>query len=102
MKKILIGACLTLCLLGLLTACGQKKADGTGTAAGEQTIQGVVNQIGNHLILLDDEEQYRFFDFGEAVDPAALEEGDRVTVTYTGDLDSDDPVPVATAIETME
>ena len=41
----------------------------------------------------------KIFDFDEAVDLSGLEEGDSVTVTYTGTLDSDDPAPVAISIE---
>jgi len=39
------------------------------------------------------------FDFGEDVDQGRLEEGDSVTVTYTGELGSEDPVPVAVSVE---
>lgn len=103
MKKVLIGTLLTICLLGVLTACGQKTTDTEETpAAQEQTIQGIVNQVGDYLVLLDGDDEYRIFDFGEDVDPSALEEGDRVTVTYTGTLGSEDPAPVAVAIEKAE
>ena len=42
------------------------------------------------------------FDFGEDVDSSSLEEGDRVTVSYTGQLGSEDPAPVAVSIEKAE
>ena len=32
-------------------------------------------------------------------DQGRLEEGDSVTVTYTGELGSEDPVPVAVSVE---
>ena len=35
-------------------------------------------------------------------DAAALEEGDSVTVTYTGELGSEDPAPVAASVEKAE
>lgn len=105
MKKILLCACMVICLAAVLTACGRKDADApaeeTG-AAEEQTISGVVNWAGDYLVLLDEEESYHIFDFGEGVDAAGVEEGDRVTVTYTGVLDSEDPAPVAIAIEAGE
>ena len=107
MKRILTGALVTVCLLGLLTACGQKKTDAEkepdaqDTTAQEQTVQGVVNRVGDYLVLLDGDE-YRIFDFGEGVDSSALEEGDRVAVTYTGELGSEDPAPVAVSIEKAE
>lgn len=41
----------------------------------------------------------RFSNFGEDVDQGRLEEGDSVTVTYTGELGSEDPVPVAVSVE---
>lgn len=102
MKKILIFTLAAVCLLALLTACGQKNGDGrtdSGADAESQTISGTVNRIGSYLVLLDGENEYRKFDFGEDVDPDTLEEGDQVTVTYTGDLEQEDPLPVAIAIE---
>lgn len=121
MKKILPLTCMMLCLLWALAACGQTAADGrepsspaasqetagdTGTEATtdaadpeEKTISGIVNRLGSYLVLLDDEGAYHIFDFGEGVDAANLEEGDRVNVTYTGVLDNEDPAPVAAAIE---
>lgn len=105
MKKILIFALAMLCSLSILTACGQKKdaggqtEDGKDTAAEEQTISGIINRLGEYLVLLDENSEYHIFDFDEAVDLSSLEEGDSVTVTYTGTLDSDDPAPVAITIE---
>lgn len=67
-----------------------------------QTISGIVNRVGDYLVLLDAEGEYRIFDFGGDVDASALEEGSSVTVTYTGTLGSENPAPVATAIEAAE
>ena len=53
-------------------------------------------------MLLTEDETYAVFDFGEDVDPAELEEGDSVTVTYTGELGSEDPAPVAVSITKSE
>lgn len=110
MKKLLTLAAVTLCLLAVLTACGAKSADSgdtqeepqAGESAQEQTIRGIVNRVDDYLVLLDDSGEYHIFDFGENVDPTALEEGDSVTVTYTGTLDSEDPAPVAAAVEAAE
>ena len=65
----------------------------------EQTISGIVNRFGDYLVLLDGDDEYRIFDFGEGVDKSKLEEGDKVTVTYTGELGSEDPAPVAVSIQ---
>lgn len=53
-------------------------------------------------MLLDSDGEYHIFDFGEDVDQSSLEEGDRVTVTYTGTLDNEDPSPVAVAVSETE
>ena len=106
MKKNLMLVLTVFCLVAALTACGQKgedKKEGTDDSktAEEQTISGTVNRLGDYLVLLDGDE-YRVFDFGDSVDASGLEEGDRVTVTYTGTLGSEDPAPVATAIQKEE
>ena len=102
MKKILIFTLAAVCLLALLTACGQKNGGGrtdSGADAESQTISGIVNRLDSYLVLLDDEGNYLVFDFGDDVDQKALAEGDRVTVTYTGELGSENPAPVAVAIQ---
>lgn len=73
--------------------------DQADDSAETQTISGVVNRLDNYLVLMDGDGAYHIFDFGEDVDQSSLEEGDSVTVTYTGVLDSEDPAPVAIAIE---
>ena len=72
---------------------------GEDAAQEEQTISGIVNRFGDYLVLLDGDDEYRIFDFGEGVDKSKLEEGDKVTVTYTGELGSEDPAPVAVSIQ---
>ena len=75
----------------------------TGTDAEETAaISGVVNRLDDYLVLLTDDGEYMVFDFGEDVDSSSLEEGDRVTVSYTGQLGSEDPAPVAVSIEKAE
>ena len=100
MKKI-VTLLLTVCLVLNLAACGgeKKQAD---EAEDQKTISGIVNRLGNYLVLLDGEGEYHIFDFGEDVDQDSLEEGDRVTVTYTGTLDNEDPSPVAVTITRTE
>ena len=73
--------------------------DGAEAAA---TVSGVVNRLGDFLVLLTEDGEYQTFDFGEEVDTGALEEGDQVTVTYTGELGSEDSTPVAVAVEKAE
>lgn len=109
MKKFLLSALAVLCLVTALTACSRTGADKADTDSPtektedavptEQTISGIVNRTGDFLTLLGDDDAYHIFDFGVDVDPSALEEGDRITVTYNGTLDSEDSTPVATDIE---
>ena len=100
MKKI-VTLLLTVCLVLSLAACGGEKEQ-ADEAEDQKTISGVVNQLGSYLVLLDSDGEYHIFDFGEDVDQGSLEEGDRVTVTYTGTLDNEDPSPVAVAITQTE
>ena len=66
-----------LLLLAILTACG---TDREGAAGG--TVEG----------------EYQAFEFGAGVDTGALEEGDCVSVTYTGELGKEDSTPTAVSI----
>lgn len=104
MKKILLSILAVACLLAALTACGRKDGQQStdSSASEEQTISGIVNQLDDYLILLGSDEQYHIFDFGEDVDPSSLEEGDSVTVTYTGTLDGEESSPVAVSIQKEE
>lgn len=123
MKKLVFTTLLMLCLVLSLAACGQNNSNSNSTpgnapesltpessmpessmpegsdAEEAQTISGIVNRLDSYLVLLDDEGNYLVFDFGDDVDQKALAEGDRVTVTYTGDLGSENPAPVAVAIQ---
>ena len=122
MKKIFCTV-LMLCLVLSLAACGQNNSNSNSTpgnapesltpessmpessmpegsdAEEAQTISGIVNRLDSYLVLLDDEGNYLVFDFGDDVDQKALAEGDRVTVTYTGELGSENPAPVAVDIQ---
>lgn len=74
-------------------------AGNDGKEEDSATVNGVVNRMGDFLVLLTDDGTYQVFDFGEDVDQGRLEEGNSVTVTYTGELGSEDPVPVAVSVE---
>ena len=105
----------SLLLLGAmllsLAACGKPAAPAetapTETAPVEETaapndaeehaVSGIVNRLGDYLTLLADDE-YLVFDLGEGVSTEGLEEGDQVTVVYTGDLGSEETPPVVTQI----
>ena len=108
--KRTISALLAALMLLTLAACGSgdQGASGgqdapDGPQAGETAaVSGVVNRLGDFLVLLTEDGEYAVFDFGEDLDTSGLEEGDSVTVTYTGELGSEDPAPVAVAIETPE
>ena len=108
MKRLITGLLAALMLL-TLAACGAGNGDTSGngdtpenSAEAGTTVSGVVNRLGDFLVLLTDDGEYRVFEFGEEVDTSSLEEGDSVTVTYTGELDSEDPAPVAVSIEKAE
>lgn len=82
---------------------GASSQDPDGSAAPDEaeeakTIQGTVNRSGDYLVLLTADSEYLVFDFGPEVDIETFEEGDDVTVAYTGELGSEDPVPVAVSI----
>jgi predicted small lipoprotein YifL len=108
--SLLLAACL---VLGL-SACsqkGQKAPDQDSSAQvssaqtdpdqveAEAVIDGIVNRIGDFLVLLDKDGNYLIFDFGVDVDPTGLEEGDSVTVHYNGELGNEKEPPVAVLIE---
>lgn len=116
MKKIFCTV-LMLCLVLSLAACGQTNSNNSSNSTPSstpessvpesssteesevQTISGIVNRLDSYLVLLDDEGNYLVFDFGDEVDQSTLAEGDRVTVTYTGELGSENPAPVAVDIQ---
>ena len=99
MRRTLTALLAALMLL-TLAACGSSGSQAGGaTQEDTDAVSGVVNRLGDFLVLLTEDDTYAIFDFGEGVDPDALEEGDSVTVTYTGELGSEDPVPVAVAVE---
>lgn len=72
------------------------------TAAPEETeehvISGVINRMGDYLVLLTEDDSYQIFDLGKGVSTAGLEPGDQVTVTYTGSLGDEKTPPVISEI----
>ena len=100
MKKAL-ALILAVMMVFSLAACGSGKTDAGsgGKKEDSATVSGVVNRMGDFLVLLTEDGAYQVFDFGEDVDQESLEEGDSVTVTYTGELGSEDPAPVAVSVE---
>lgn len=63
-----------------------------------KTLNGVINRIDDYLILLTDDGVYQPMDFGTGITMEGFEEGDRVEVTYTGELNAPDADPVIVAI----
>lgn len=68
----------------------------------EKTIQGIINKIGNYLVLLTEDGEYHVMDFGEGLDTEPFKEGDKVEITYTGDLTNEENSPVIVAMEKMK
>ena len=114
--------CLTLALVALtlsLTSCsliggGKNQAeksappessqsaapDQSGGESGEEkVVQVTINKIGTYLVLLTEDGEYQVMDFGEDVQADEFAEGDKVTVTYTGELGSDTSTPVIVSME---
>ena len=52
-------------------------------------VQGIINKIDSYLLLLTDDGEYHIMDYGEGVTMDGFAEGDKVDVTYTGELDVD-------------
>lgn len=102
-----------LCTLLILALAGCKSAGDTGkkgsttpqpapTATAQavegKTLRGVINRIDDYLILLTEDEVYQPMAFGKGVTMDGFEEGDKVEVTYTGELNSVDADPVIVSI----
>lgn len=110
MKRI-VCLMLTLTMMGLLlTACGGTgKYDKTEDSSSEtsqsepapseeQVVTGTINKIDTYLVLLTDDGAYYPMDLGEGVTLDDFAEGDRVKVTYTGNLEAEIETPVITSI----
>ena len=64
----------------------------------EHAISGIINRMDDYLVLLANDE-YQVFDLGQGVSTDGLEEGDEVTVVYTGTLGDEKTPPVAIEID---
>ena len=121
MKRFLVLGAMVLMLGVFLAGCGQstppandsttsestttEQESGSGdqeTTADEQTLTGIINRKGDFLVLLTDEGEYQVMDLAEGVSLDDFEEGDSVTVTYTGELGNEETPPVVSAIESAE
>lgn len=103
MAAILLSAALLLslaaCKKGEAPATNPPKStEAVAQEAKEGTVSGVVNRVGDFLVLLTDDDEYQAFDFDKEVDPSGLAEGDRVQVTYSGVLGDENATPVALVI----
>lgn len=93
-----------------LTACGMvggKKSDsrpGASTAAQAEgkTVQGIINRKGDYLVLLTGEGEYQVMDYGKGVSADDFAEGDKVNITYTGELGVEGSTPVILSISKAE
>lgn len=63
----------------------------------EHVVSGIVNRLGDHLVLLVDED-YLVFELGKDLNTGGVNEGDNVTLVYTGTLGDEKNPPVVTEI----
>ena len=63
----------------------------------EHVVSGIVNRLGDHLVLLVDED-YLVFELGKDLNTGGVNEGDEVTLVYTGTLGDEKNPPVVTEI----
>ena len=107
--------CLVLTLvLGVfaLSACGKadsgKKADDGSSQpqstekVEEKKVSGIINRMGDYLMLLTGDGEYQVMDYGKGVSVDGFAEGDSVEITYTGELGVDGAAPVITAISKVK
>lgn len=116
MKKTIYALSALLLTLSL-AACGtpagetnQDKSTSSGSSSSSQsqdaqetkTVQGIINKIDTYLMLLLDDGEYQIMDYGEGVTLDDYFEGDRVEVTYTGELGVEGVYPVINAITKLQ
>ena len=112
MKRTICMMMALMLMVGALTACGMmgggKKNEPQSTpmeSAAQvegKTVSGIINKIDNYLVLLTDDGEYHVMDFGDGVTLDDFAEGDKVDVTYTGQLDAEGTNPVIVAITKAE
>lgn len=115
MKKTICAVSALLLTLSL-AACGtpagetsQDKSASSGSSSSQsqdaqetKTVQGIINKIDTYLVLLLDDGEYQIMDYGEGVTLDDYFEGDRVEVTYTGELGVEGVAPVISAITKLK
>ncbi len=101
MKKIILVLLTTLCLFGILPACGAQSTD-PNTSENEATYTGVIEEKKDFMVIVNSEDGNDPYIFNLDGITCDAEVGDKVTVTYTGDLNDIDSVLTATKIEKTE
>lgn len=104
---------LTLSLAACGTPAGETSQDKSASSSSSssshsqdaqetKTVQGIINKIDTYLVLLLDDGEYQIMDYGEGVTLDDYFEGDRVEVTYTGELGVEGVYPVFSAITKLQ
>ena len=112
MKRFVCVALMLTMLTVSLTACGSAgggkavsspEPSQTGAVQAEgKTVRGIINRMGDYLVLLTEQDEYQIMDFGEGVTMDDFAEEDRVEVTYTGELGVEGSTPVIVAITKVD
>lgn len=110
-RKICLVLTLVLVVFAL-SACGKadsgKKADDGSSQpqstekVEEKKVSGIINRMGDYLMLLTGDGEYQVMDYGKGVSVDGFAEGDSVEITYTGELGVDGAAPVITAISKVK
>ena len=110
-RKICLVLTLVLVMFAL-SACGKadsgkKTDDGSSQPQStekveEKKVSGIINRMGDYLMLLTGDVEYQVMDYGKGVSVDGFAEGDSVEITYTGELGVDGAAPVITAISKVE
>lgn len=110
-RKICLVLTLVLVMFAL-SACGKadsgKKADDGSSQpqstekVEEKKVSGIINRMGDYLVLLTGDGEYQSMDYGKGVSVDGFAEGDSVEITYTGELGVDGAAPVITAISKVK
>ncbi|HIZ93701.1 hypothetical protein [Flavonifractor sp. An112] len=110
-RKICLVLTLVLVVFAL-SACGKadsgkKTDDGSSQPQStekveEKKVSGIINRMGDYLMLLTGDGEYQVMDYGKGVSVDGFAEGDSVEITYTGELGVDGATPVITAISKVK
>lgn len=102
MAVMLAALCLTACGTIRVGRENSQPTSSTSAQAEGKTVQGIINQKGDYLVLLTDEGEYQVMNYGKGVNADDFAEGDKVSITYTGELGVEGSMPVITAISKTE